>query len=277
MLRLYSLLQKRNSHLNIFICVKQVPDIRSDIVPNTDADYIETKHLHWIINTEDECAVEQALQIREQIPESTITALRIGSEKDSEALITAMAMGADESILVLAEEQQLDPYITAKALKAAIKHSGKKPDIILCGNQSFGEESCQVPQILAQMLDFPCVTRVTSFSFTSTGLDLASRIEGGLIESYKANFPIVIACSYGLNEPRYAPLPHIKRAYKKPMIKLKLNDIGISSTDRHLRYSNYRPAPIKKTGKFFDATNNSNIDNVVAEVIENLRADIKLF
>jgi electron transfer flavoprotein beta subunit len=261
--------------LNIFVCVKQVPDIRSDIEPNSGADYIDKEHLHWIINPEDECAVEEALQIREQFPDTTITALRVGSEQDSEALINAMAMGADESILVLADEEDLDPYMAAKALKGAIEHSGKNPDLVLCGNESFGDESRQVPQILAQMLDFPCVTRVINVSISDTELNLDRQIEGGTIESYRSCFPIVISCSYALNEPRYAPLPYIKKAHKKPMLKLALHDTGISDQDQRLRFSNFRTAPKKKTGKVFNASKINDIDNVVAELIETVRTDIK--
>ena len=69
--------------MNIFVCVKQIPDIRLTIAPNSSADYIDTKHLHWVINPEDECAMEQALLIRDQIPDSIIIALRIGNEKQS--------------------------------------------------------------------------------------------------------------------------------------------------------------------------------------------------
>ena len=269
------MLQKRTIALNIFVCVKQVPDIRSDIVPNIEASYIETEHLHWAINPEDECAVEQSLLIRDQIPGSSITALRVGSEQDTEALISAMAMGADEAILVQACEDQLDPFMTAKALKGAIEHSGGKPDLILCGNESFGDESLQVSQLLAQMLCLPCITRVMGFSIVNTELELIRQIESGKTESYRVKLPVVVACNYGLNEPRYAPLPHIKMAYQKPMLKLSLHETGVSNEDQRLRYSNFRQAPVKKTGKSFNASSKNDIDNVVAEVIEHLRADLK--
>lgn len=290
--------------MNIFVCIKQVPGIRSDIVPNIEANYIETEKLRWIISPEDDCAVEQALQIREQFPDSSITALRVGSEKDYEPLIGAMAMGANDSILVLAKEEQLDPNMTAKAIKAAIERSGKKPDIILCGNGSVDNESCQVPQMLAQMFSFPCVTRVIDFSMNNGEPKLKRQIEGGKIESYWAQLPIVVACNDGLNVPRYAPLPFIEEARQKPMLKLSLDETDVNIDDQRLRYSNFRLPqteqtnkdiynyslsnileavmtrlstlfPGKKTRKVFNASNKSDVDNVVAEVIENLRSDIK--
>jgi len=80
--------------LNIFVCVKQILDIRSDIIPNVEANYIETEHLHWSINPEDECAVEQALLISEQVTDTSVIAIRVGDKQGSEALINALAMGA---------------------------------------------------------------------------------------------------------------------------------------------------------------------------------------
>lgn len=290
--------------LNIFVCIKQVPGIRSDIIPNDEANYIDTTKLRWIISPEDDCAVEQALQIREQFPDSSITALRVGMEKHSEPLIDAMAMGADDSILVLAKEELLDPYMTAKAIKAAIERSGKKPDIILCGNGSIDNESCQVPQILAQMFCFPCVTRVIDVCMNNREPELKRQIEDGKIETYWTNLPIVVACKDGLNVPRYAPLPFIEQAKQKPMLKLSLDETGVNTNDQRLRYSNFRLPqtkqadksiynyslsnlveavltqlslflPNKKSRKIFNASNRNDVDNVVTEVIEILRADIK--
>ena len=259
--------------MNIFVCVKQIPDIRSTIVPNSSANYIDTKHLHWVINPEDECAMEQALLIRDQIPDSIIIALRIGSEKQSEALIYAMAMGADESILVLAAEEQLDPFMTARALKGAIDHSGKRPDLILCGNESFGDGNNQVPQILAQLLRHPCVTRISKCFLDDTVIRLERQVEGGVTEKYKVSLPAVVACNYGINTPRYAPLPHIKIAHNKPLLKLSLHEVNVSNNDQRLCYTNFRQTPEKQTGKILYAVDKVEIENVVKEVAEILYSD----
>ena len=264
---------KETTTLNIFVCVKQVPDIRSNIIPNVEAGYIETEHLHWVINPEDECAVEQALLFRECIPDASITAVRVGDKQDSEALISAMAMGADDAILVKATDKQLDPFMTAQALKGAIEYSGKQPDLILCGNESFGDESNTVPQILAQMLNQPCVTRIMKCSIDDTTLRLERQIEGGVTEKYKFSLPGVVAYNYGINTPRYAPLPHIKSAHQKPLIELNLDEVGIADNDQRLCYSNFRPAPGKKAGKVFYAVDKTEIENVVKEVVKILYSD----
>lgn len=254
--------------MNIFVCVKQVPDIRSDIRPNIKNEYIETEHLHWIINPEDECAVEQAILIREQAPNTSITALRVGDKQDTEALITAMAMGADDAIFVKASSQQLDPFITAKALKAAIEYSAKQPDLILCGNEVFGDESCQVPQILAQMLDLPCINQVTQCDIDGNELCIARQIEDGITEKYKLNLPAVIACNYGINTPRYAPLPCIQNAYQKPLAKLDLSKLNIDHNNPYLRYSNCRLVPEKKTGEIFYATDKFSTKDIAKKIVD---------
>ena len=110
--------------MNIFVCVKQVPDTETKVVPKSDGTFIETTSIKWIINPYDEFAVEQALLIKASKPEANITVVRVGSVKDTEALRTAMAMGADDAILVEAPEN-LDSYMTAKAIKSAIEKSGK--------------------------------------------------------------------------------------------------------------------------------------------------------
>lgn len=262
--------------LNIFVCVKQTPDIRSEIIPNYEASYIETKHLHWSINPEDECAVEQALLFREQLADTSITAIRVGDKQDSEALINALAMGADDAILINTKDKQLDPFMTAKALKGVIENSDKEAGLILCGNESLGDESYQVPQILAQMLGLPCITKAVKCFIDNGILILERQIEGGTTEKHTLNMPAVIACSYGINTPRYAPFPHIQAAYKKPLIELSLADVGINDNDRRLYYSNYRLAPEKKTGKIFYANDKAGIENTIEKIVEIIYSDLDL-
>ncbi len=256
--------------MNIFVCVKQIPDIRSNIIPNRKGDYIATENLRWDINPEDECAVEQALLIREQFPVSTITAVRVGDKQRSEALITAMAMGADDAILVRTPEERLDPCITALALQGAIDKSGKQADLILCGTESFGDESAQVPQLLAQSLNFACVTRAIKCHVTENEMRLERRIEGGVTEIYQLRLPAVVACHYGINKPRYAPYPHILAARKKPLVELTMDEIVLARPDSYLRYSKLRAAPERKTGKLSYATRHDQIENVTKEIADAL-------
>ncbi|PJF37718.1 MAG: electron transfer flavoprotein subunit beta, partial [Phototrophicales bacterium] len=116
--------------------------------PNSDGSYIETSSIKWIMNPYDEFAVEQALLIKAKHSDATVTVLRVGGVKDTEALRTAMAMGADEAILVEAPDH-LDSFATAKAIKGAIEKSGKTADLILMGKQAIDDDCLQVPQIVA--------------------------------------------------------------------------------------------------------------------------------
>lgn len=261
--------------MNIFVCVKQVPDTETKITPNGDGSFIDTSSIKWIMNPYDEFAVEQALLIKQANPAANVTVLRVGSVKDTEALRTAMAMGADDGILVEATDN-LDSFSIAKALKGAIDKSGKKPDLILAGKQAIDDDCLQVPQILAQMLDLPSVAVVVGFEMNGTKITAKREIEGGALEVYEINGPCMIACNKGLNTPRYASLPGIMKAKKKPMAQHSLADVGVSDADRRVKYSGFRLPPEKPAGKKFDATDAAKQKDVVAQVVGLLRTEAKI-
>ena len=175
--------------------------------------------------------MEQALLIKQSNAAATITVVRVGSAKDTEALRTAMAMGADDAALVEATDN-LDSYSIAKALKGAIEKSGKKPDLILSGKQAIDDDALQVPQILAEMMNLPSVSVIVGFEMSGTTVKVKREVEGGALEVYEINTPCVLACNKGLNTPRYASLPGIMKAKKKPMAQYSLADVGVSEADR---------------------------------------------
>jgi len=261
--------------MNIFVCVKQVPDTETKIVPTGDGNFIETTGVKWIMNPYDEFAVEQALLVQAQNAGSTVTVLRVGSTKDTEALRTAMAMGADEAILVEAQDN-LDSYSIAKALKGAILKSGKTPDLILTGKQAIDDDCLQVPQILATMLDLPSVSVVVAYEGTATDITVRREVEGGALEVYGVKLPALIACNKGINTPRYASLPGIMKAKKKPLATYSLADVGVSDADRRVKYSNFQLPPEKPPGKKFDATDAAKLNGVVKEVVGLLRTEAKV-
>lgn len=261
--------------MNIFVCIKQVPDTETKITPNGDGSFIETSSIKWIMNPYDEFAVEQALLLKASAGDSTVTVVRVGGVKDSEALRTAMAMGADEAILVEAEDN-LDSYCTAKALKLAIEKSGKTPDIILTGKQAIDDDCLQVPQLLAQMLELPSVAVVVGFEADGNKLTLKREVEGGAIEVYEVEAPCVVACNKGLNSPRYASLPGIMKAKKKPLTQHSLADLGITDADRRVVYSDFHLPPEKPPGKKFEAMDEGQVDSVVKEVVGLLRNEAKV-
>ena len=261
--------------MNIFVCVKQVPDTETKVTPNGDGTFIETNSIKWIMNPYDEFAVEQALLLKAAVAGSTVTVVRVGSVQDTEALRTALAMGADEAVLVESEDN-LDSYMIAKALKGGIEKSGKTPDIIFTGKQAIDDDCLQVPQLVAQMLDMPSVSVVIGFEEAGGKVTLKREIEGGATEVYEVNAPVLVACNKGLNTPRYASLPGIMKAKRKPLQQLSLGDVGVSADDRRIKYSNFQLPPEKPPGKKFDAMDEGNQASVVAEVVGLLRNEAKV-
>jgi electron transfer flavoprotein beta subunit len=261
--------------MNIYVCVKQVPDTETKIVPTGDGSFIETASIKWIMNPYDEFAVEQALLIKQANPAANVTVVRVGSVKDTEALRTAMAMGADDAALVEATDN-LDSYSIAKALKGAIEKTGKKPDLILTGKQAIDDDALQVPQILAEMMNLPSVTVIVGFEMNGNIIKAKREVEGGALEVYEVSTPCVMACNKGLNTPRYASLPGIMKAKKKPMTQFTLSDVGVSEADRRLRYSQFKLPPEKPPGKKYDATDVAKQKDVVSQVVGLLRTEAKV-
>ncbi len=260
--------------MNIFVCVKQVPDTETKIQPSADGTFIETSSIKWILNPYDEFAVEQALLIKQANSGATVTVVRVGGTKDTEALRTALAMGADEAILVEAEDN-LDSYMIAKALKGAIEKSGKNPDLILTGKQAIDDDCLQVPQLLAAMMNLPSVSVIVGFE-DGEKLTVKREVEGGAIEVYEVSKPAVIACNKGLNTPRYASLPGIMKAKRKPLATHSLADVGVTADDRRVVYSNFQLPPEKPPGKKFDAMDEGAQRGIVKEVIGLLRNEAKV-
>ncbi len=260
---------------NIFVCVKQVPDTETKVTPNADGTFIETNSIKWILNPYDEFAVEAALELKAKEDGATVTVIRAGGVHDTEALRTALAMGADDAFLVEAKDS-LDPYRAAKALKGAIEKSGKKPDLILCGKQAIDSDALQVPQLLAQMLELPSVSVVVGIEKVGGSLTLKREIEGGAVEVYQAELPCVVACNKGLNTPRYASLPGIMKAKKKPLTQLSLKDVGVEDDDQRIVYSKFQLPPEKPPGKKYEAMEESEQTKVVSEVVGLLRTEAKV-
>jgi len=226
------------------------------------------------MNPYDEFAVEQALQVKQNISDSTVTVVRVGQLQTSEVLRTALAMGADDAVLVETKEI-LDSYMTAKAIKGAIDKTEKKPDLILMGKQAIDSDCLQVPQLLAELMDLPSVSVIVGFELSNDQLLLKREIDGGSLEVYNVDVPCVIACNKGLNTPRYASLPGIMKAKKKPLLTLSLEDVQVSESDRKIKYSNFHLPPEKPPGKTFETTDDNQLE-VVKEVVQLLRDEAKV-
>ena len=214
--------------MNILVCLKQVPDTETQIRIAPDSKAIVTDNIKWVMNPYDEYAVEEALRIKEKFG-GEVTIIGVGPQRTTEAIRTALAMGADKGILVD------DPALTgtdslgiAKVLAAVIK--GLEYNIILCGKQGVDDDYGVVGANVAELLDIPQVSVVVKLEVSDDGSTIKAHkeVEGGtyVIET---TLPALITAQKGLNEPRYASLPGIMKAKKKPLDVKTLADSGIDA------------------------------------------------
>ncbi|MGA9752464.1 MAG: electron transfer flavoprotein subunit beta/FixA family protein [Acidobacteriota bacterium] len=213
--------------MNVLVCVKHVPDTETRVKVKPDGMSLDLAEANWVINPYDEFAVEEGIQLKEKLG-GEVTALTVGDEEATKTLRQALAMGADKAVLLTdAAFQGGDALSIARVLAAAAK---KIPfDLILCGKHAVGDDNQQVGTLVAQLLDIPCVTVVTSLEFDGQAAICKREIEGGT-EVVKASLPALITCQKGLNEPRYPSLKGIMAAKKKEVLKWGLADLGLEAS-----------------------------------------------
>lgn len=230
--------------MKIFVCVKQVPDTETKIQVKADGSGIEETGIKWVMNPYDEYAVEEALKLREAKGAGSVTVLSVGpKQRVTETLRTALAMGADEAIVVDGADG-LDSYLTAKALAGAIQKEGAF-DMIFSGKLAIDDNSAAVSQMVAEFLKIPHMTVVSKFSISGDKVQVEREIEGGSREIYEISGPCVIAANKGLNTPRYASLPGIMKAKKKPVKELSLGDVGVEASQIRVKFKNFKAPPEK--------------------------------
>lgn len=233
--------------MNIFVCVRQVPDTETKIKLNGDSSGIDTAGVKWIMSPYDEFAVEEALRLKEKNAGSTVTVISAGPARVVDTIRQALAMGADNGIHVEAPESA-DANYTAKAVAGALKKQ-PKVDIIFSGKEAIDGGGAQTSQLIAHYLDLPYVTVVLKAEYGAGSVKCQREIEGGAIETIEAPMPLLIAAQKGLNEPRYASLPNIMKAKKKEVQALKAADVGVSDADLKLKLKSFQLPPPKQAGK----------------------------
>lgn len=216
--------------MNIIVCLKQVPDTETQIKIAPDAKGIVTDNIKWVMNPYDEYAVEEALRIREKFG-GEVTIVGVGPTRVTEAIRTALAMGADKGVLV--DDPAVtgsDSLGTAKILAAAIKDLAY--DIILCGKQGVDDDYGLVGSNLAELLDIPQISVVVKLEISEDGSTVTAHkeVEGGTLV-IRSPLPALITAQKGLNEPRYASLPGIMKAKKKPLDIKTVADLGLDASD----------------------------------------------
>jgi electron transfer flavoprotein beta subunit len=231
--------------LNIIACVKQVPDTESQIKVKPDGSGIDETGIKWVMNPYDEFGVEEALKLKEKFG-GDVTIVSLGPARAMETIRTALAMGADKGIHINDPVfEGADAYTIAAALAAAIK--SVPYDIIFCGQRAIDDDSGQVGAVLAELLNIPQVTIVTKLDVEGTSVKVIRPVEGAqlLIES---PLPVVITTQKGLNEPRYASLPGIMKAKKKPVDLKDAAALGVTPAVK-ARVAKMVPPPARAAGK----------------------------
>ncbi len=203
--------------MKVLVCVKRVPAPGGRITLTEDQKEIVTRNLGFTISPHEECAVEEAIRIRENHG-GTVTVLTLGSEMASEQLRHAMAMGADEGILLKSDVLDWNPMSTANAISEALVESHF--DLILFGNESADSGGYQVGIRVANTLGLPCISGAKSIEIDNQQLTALREAYGGL-EKYQLSLPAVVSVKEGINLPRYPSLPGRMRARRKAIEESK--------------------------------------------------------
>lgn len=240
--------------MNILVCMKQVPDTETKIKINPQGTGIVTEGIKYVMNPYDEYAVEEALKLKEKFG-GTVTIVCMGPARATESIRTALAMGADDAVhLNDPAFEGSDSLTTANILAKAIKDL--KYDLILTGKQAVDFDCACVFGCLAEILDLPYASVVTGLEVSADqkSATVKRETEGGIQEIIQINLPAVIAAQKGLNEPRYASLPGIMKAKKKPIKEINLATLGMDANEvgekgSKLKTMNFSLPPERKAGK----------------------------
>lgn len=210
--------------LRILVGCKRVIDYAVKVRVRPDKTGVVTEGVKHAMNPFDEIAVEEAVRLKEKKMASDIIAFSCGSQASKEVLRTALAMGADQAILVDADKTSPEPLDIARMMAKIVKD--EKIDLVLLGKQAIDDDSAQVAPLLSAILDWPQALFVSKLEKKDGHLEITREIDGGL-ETLKISLPAVLSCDLRLNEPRYATLPNIMKAKKKPITEKKPQDFGV--------------------------------------------------
>ncbi|MCZ6745221.1 MAG: electron transfer flavoprotein subunit beta/FixA family protein [Alphaproteobacteria bacterium] len=214
--------------MKILVSVKRVIDANVKVRVKADQTGVETANVKMSMNPFDEIAVEEAIRLQEDGKAEEIVVVSAGPEKCSETIRTALAMGADRGIHVMCEDA-LEPLAVAKILKAIVDR--ESPDIVIAGKQAIDDDCNQTGQMLAGLLGWPQGTFVSKLEIGDGEAQVTREVDGGL-ETLALDLPCVVTTDLRLNEPRYASLPNIMRAKKKPIDAVTPEELGVDITPR---------------------------------------------
>jgi electron transfer flavoprotein beta subunit len=216
--------------MDIIVLLKQVPDTTTVIQIDPSGKDIVRDGISYIVSPYDEFAIEEALKYQENNG-AKVTLLTVGPESAREALLSGLAMGADEAIHVTTEgtAMQLDSFTTAKLIAKTLE--GRKYDMILCGRQAIDDDALQVGSLVAEMLGIPQISMVIKLDLEGEKVTAQRTVEGAT-QTVESRLPILMTAQKGLNTPRYPSLKGIKMAKKKPLEEVAAGSLGVSLAPR---------------------------------------------
>lgn len=234
--------------MKVLVPIKRVVDYNVKIRVKADQSGVELANVKMSVNPFDEIAVEEAVRLKEAGKATEVIAVSIGPEKAQEQLRTAMAIGADRGILVKTDAPidlgGVEPLAVAKILKALVDK--EKPDLIIMGKQSIDDDSNQTGQMLAALLGWAQGTFASRLSVDGEQLTVVREVDGGL-QTVELKIPAVVTTDLRLNEPRYAKLPDIMKAKKKPLDVTSPDELGVDITPR-LEVVKVAEPPVRQGG-----------------------------
>ena len=248
--------------MKVLVAVKRTIDPNVKVRVKSDQTGVETANVKMAMNPFCEIAVEEAIRMKEAGSADEVIAVSAGPEKAQETLRTALAMGADRAVHIVTEAD-LQPLAVARLLKVIADE--EQPGLVILGKQAIDDDSNQTGQMLAALLGWPQATFASEIVFKDGTADVTREIDGGL-ETLNVNLPAVVTTDLRLNEPRYASLPNIMKAKKKPIDKREAEALGVDVSPR-LAIQKVEEPPRREAGiKVAD----------IAELVAKLRDDAKV-
>ncbi|MGE8940305.1 electron transfer flavoprotein subunit beta/FixA family protein [Leptospira interrogans] len=247
--------------MKILVPVKRVVDFNVKIRVKPDGSGVELANVKMSMNPFDEIAVEEAIRLKEKGQATEIIAVSVGPSKSQETIRTALAMGADRGILVETPDGAVvEPLAVAKVLKAIVE--AEQPGLVILGKQAIDDDSNQTGQMLAALLGWSQATFASKLVIEEGSALVTREVDGGL-ETVKIKTPAIVTTDLRLNEPRYASLPNIMKAKKKPLDVKKPEDLGVDIAPR-LKVLKTSEPPARKSGVRVGS---------VAELVEKLKTE----
>ena len=248
--------------MKLLVPVKRVVDYNVKVRVKADGSGVETAGVKMSMNPFDEIAVEEAVRLKEKGVATEIVVVSMGVAQCQETIRTALAMGADRGILV-ETDVELQPLAVAKLLRALV--AKEQPGLILMGKQAIDDDMNATGQMLAALLGWPQGTFASRISIEGEKLTVTREIDGGL-ETLELDLPCIVTADLRLNEPRYASLPNIMKARKKPIEVIKPADLGVDPAPR-LKLVKVAEPPKRVAGQKVGS---------IAELVQKLRTEAKV-